>query len=184
VRRARSALATLLAASLAGCGGLSDRLPQGDAETGRPADADERRVARRGVQGSLLDVAGLTGAGNVRLGSGREEALVGAEVNRHLWLASLDTLDFLPISGTDPFTGLISTDWGQVPEAPDERFRVNAYVTSTTLEPRSLRVAVFRQERAGGEWVTLPGSEQTARRIEDAILTRARQLRLAELEQG
>ncbi|MGB0507209.1 MAG: DUF3576 domain-containing protein [Pikeienuella sp.] len=106
-------------------------------------------------------------------------------VNKHLWVASLDTLAFLPLNSTDPFTGVIATDWASSPDAPNERFKVAAYVKSPQLTTSALKVAVFREIRDGsGAWVTAAVSGVTARRLEDAILLRARQLRLAEREQG
>lgn len=101
-------------------------------------------------------------------------------VNKFLWQASLDTLSFLPLASTDPFTGVIATDWGITPDAPNERFKVTAYLLNSELAASSLRVAVFR-ERLGenGAWVSAEVNPDTPRRIEDAILTRARQIRLA-----
>lgn len=104
-------------------------------------------------------------------------------INRHLWRASLETLEFLPLSSTDPFSGVIATDWSASAEAPDERFKVTVYVTDPALQATSLRVAVFREVRGeGGEWRPAEVSEATPRRLEDAILTKARQMRVAELE--
>ncbi len=93
-------------------------------------------------------------------------------VNKHLWAASLDILSFLPIEAADPFTGIIVTDWGRVSGAATP-YRVTVYVQAPALEAQSLRVAVFRQ--AGGR--SVPVSDEIADQIEDAILTRARQLR-------
>lgn len=102
-------------------------------------------------------------------------------VNKHLWRASLDTLAFLPLNSTDPFTGVIATDWAASPEAPNERFKVTAYVKSPSLAASSLQVAVFREIRSPeGPWTTAPVSSATARQLEDAILVRARQLRISD----
>lgn len=127
--------------------------------------------------GRLRDIPGLFGGGESGAGGGL------TAVNRYLWRASLDTLSFLPLSSTDPFTGVIATDWAASPEAPTERLKVTAYVTSPTLAAGSLDVAVFREMRGEqGEWVTAPVSSATARQLEDAILLRARQLRIADRE--
>ena len=104
-------------------------------------------------------------------------------VNKYLWRAALDTLSFLPLASTDPFTGVIATDWGANPDAPGERFKVTAYMVRPTLAASSLKVAVYREVRSdGGAWVPASVSADTARKIEDAILTRARQIRIAEVE--
>lgn len=104
-------------------------------------------------------------------------------VNKFLWKASLDTLSFLPLASTDPFTGVIATDWGASPTTPGERFKVTAYMVRPALAASSLKVAVYRELRNDeGVWVPAPVDPDTARKLEDAILVRARQIRIAELE--
>lgn len=116
-----------------------------------------------------------------RLLSGEAFANAGEfPVNRLLWNASLDTLDFLPMASTDPFTGVIATDWGSLPGTADERFRSTIYIRSEVLAVDSLRVAMFRQVNDGGRWVDAPVNPLTVRQLEDAILLRARELRIAE----
>ena len=106
-------------------------------------------------------------------------------MNKHLWLASLDTLSFLPIASTDPFTGVIATDWSTAPDTPNERLKVTAFVKNTSLTAEALQVAVYREQLSeNGVWVTAPVDAATPRQLEDAILTRARQLRRDELEAG
>jgi hypothetical protein len=95
-------------------------------------------------------------------------------VNRFLWSASLDILSFLPIEGADPFSGVISTDWGRIGGDPTP-FRVTVLINDPALDARSLKVAAFRQQ--GGRAVGV--SEADNRKLEDAILTRARQMRIA-----
>lgn len=100
-------------------------------------------------------------------------------VNRYLWAASLETLDFLPVFSADPIAGLIITDWYTNPEAPNERFKTTVYILDNALRADALRVSVFRQERGeDAEWTDAAVNPATAREIENAILTRARQLRL------
>lgn len=103
-----------------------------------------------------------------------------ATVNRYLWAASLETLDFLPVFSADPIAGLIITDWYANPEAPNERFKSTVYILDTALRADALRVSVFRQERSadGATWIDAAVNPATPREIENAILTRARQLRL------
>ena len=92
-------------------------------------------------------------------------------VNKHIWAASLDVLSFLPLEAADPFSGVIVTGWGRAaPGSPV--YRATVYITEPALDARSLRVALFRQ--SGGRAV--PVSDETAEQIEDAILTRARQM--------
>lgn len=104
-------------------------------------------------------------------------------VNRYLWSASLETLNFLPIFSADPIAGLIITEWYINPEAPTERLKTNVYILDSALRADALRVSVFRQERGeGGDWIDATVNPATAREIENAILTRARQLRLNVIE--
>lgn len=92
------------------------------------------------------------------------------EVNKYLWYASLDILNFLPIESVDPFTGVIVTGYG-APPGGGRAYRATVYVQDPALDARSLRVAL--QSRGGG---AVP--VETQRAVEDAILTRARQLRI------
>ena len=92
------------------------------------------------------------------------------EVNKYLWQASLDVLNFLPIESVDPFTGVIVTGYG-TPPGGGRSYRATIYVQDPALDARSLKVAL---QSSGGGAVD-PG---TARAVEDAILTRARQLRI------
>ncbi|PZQ95432.1 MAG: DUF3576 domain-containing protein [Cereibacter sphaeroides] len=92
------------------------------------------------------------------------------EVNKYLWQASLDVLNFLPVESVDPFTGVISTGYG-TPPGGGRSYRATIYVQDPALDARSLKVAL--QSRGGG---AVP--VETQRAVEDAILTRARQLRI------
>jgi hypothetical protein len=104
-------------------------------------------------------------------------------VNAFLWRASLDTLAFMPLSSADPYGGVIITDWYANPEKPDERFKLTVYILDTRLRADGLNVAVNKQVRnAAGVWVDAIASDQTATDIENAILTRARQLKLSNVQ--
>ena len=99
-------------------------------------------------------------------------------VNSFLWRASLDTISFMPVSSADPFGGVIITDWYSASEAPDERFKLNVYILGRALRADGVRVAVFRQILASkGGWRDVAIGDAPATKIEDSILTRARQLR-------
>ena len=103
-------------------------------------------------------------------------------VNSFLWRASLDTLSFMPLISADPFGGVIITDWFTPPESANERFKMTVYILSRSLRSDGLKVAVFRQIRDdSGEWIDGEVGVGTARRLEDGILARARELRIAGL---
>ena len=97
-------------------------------------------------------------------------------VNSFLWRASLETLEFMPLEQVDPFGGVILTDWYASPEAPDERFKANVYILDANLRADALKTSIFKQVRNGNSWTDAPTDADTARQIENAILTRAREL--------
>ena len=121
------------------------------------------------------------------LGGGQkteQETGGGIGVNGFLWRASLDTIAFMPVSSADPFGGVIITDWYAMPDTPQERFKMNVYILGRALRADGVRVAVFRQVQDGnGGWVDASIPDGTNSKIEDAILTRARQLRFDTLQQ-
>jgi len=178
-------IAIAAAASLvAACGG-GDYTPE---KTSGPIPGPkskynpERDVSVFGEQGASLGSLRSGSAGGL-LGGGDEKARL--PVNKYLWQGALDTVSFLPLASTDPFTGVIATDWGSTPQAPGERFKVTVYILSPALSAASLKVAVYRETRnEAGTWVPAEVSADTALKLEDAILTRARQIRIADLGVG
>ena len=103
-------------------------------------------------------------------------------VNSYLWRATLQTLAFMPLASADPYGGVVVTDWYSNPEKPDERFKATVYILDARLRADGLNVTVFKEVSNGDRgWVTAPVSDQTATDIENAILTKARQLRLSNL---
>jgi len=103
-------------------------------------------------------------------------------VNSYLWQASLETLAFMPLASADPYGGVIITDWYTNPEKPDERFKCTVYILDTRLRADGLTVTVFKQTKgADGNWVDSNTSAQTQVDLENAILTKARQLRLSNI---
>jgi len=100
-------------------------------------------------------------------------------INGYLWRASLDTLEFLPLETADPWGGIINYGWYSTPDSPNERLKATVYILDSRLRADALNVRVNRQVRnEAGEWVEAQVSAQTETDIENAILTRARQLRL------
>jgi len=114
-------------------------------------------------------------------GHGAPAGAIG--VNGYLWRATLDTLAFMPLASADPYGGVVITDWYVNPEKPDERFKATVYILDTRLRADGLNVTVFREVSNGaGGWVDAPTANQTSIDIENAILTRARELRLSNLK--
>lgn len=103
----------------------------------------------------------------------------GIGVNSFLWRASLDTVSFMPLASADPFGGVIITEWYSSEEKPNERFKINIFILDKQLTSNGVQAKVFRQVKKGSSWKDAQTADGTDRQMEDAILTRARQLRVA-----
>lgn len=161
-----------LAAVLAGCGlGGTD-------SAGRGGIHDANSAINQ--RGSILGddgIASLFGSGKKDEGGSGS----GIAVNSFLWRASLDTIAFMPLASADPFGGVIITDWYSPPDTPGERFKINVYILDRQLRADGIRATVFRQRQdTMGQWAEAPVDKATATELENSILTRARQLRVAQ----
>ena len=130
-----------------------------------------------GCGSSNPEVMHDTDSGSTAISSDSGQRTLG--VNSYLWHASLDTLSFMPLVSADPFGGVIITDWYSAANAPTERLKVTIYILDRHLRADGLKVAVFRQTRTGDAWADAQVNPDTATKLTDAILTRARELRLA-----
>ena len=155
---------------LVSCGGeVPNIITEGDAQI--PVDLDKREtVFGTGESGSIWfnDTEKPPSEGGTGIG-----------VNAFLWRASLDVVSSLPIASADPFGGVIITDWYTPQETPGDRFKISVYILGRQLRADGIRVALFRQNRGGGQWSDAKVSKQTVTKLENEILTRARQLRIA-----
>jgi hypothetical protein len=98
-------------------------------------------------------------------------------VNSYLWQAALDTLSFAPLTTVDSNGGVIVTDWYANPASPNDRVKVTVSILDRDLRADALRVAASRQLLSNGQWVEAPVSAATVQRLEEVILTKARDLR-------
>jgi hypothetical protein len=98
-------------------------------------------------------------------------------VNAYLYRAALDTVSFAPLLQADANTGVIITDWYANPNSPGERVKLTVTVLDQDLRADALRVAASRQVLQSGQWVNAPVAAATVQKLEDIILTRARDLR-------
>ena len=175
----RGAAIILLASLLGACGnttysGVEDTIdtPQGRFE---PDVNDPNRQTIFGAGG----ISNLWDEERPNEGGGS-----GLGVNAFLWRASLDTFAFLPPISADPLGGVIIYDWYASPETPNERFKVTVYILGTRLRADGVQVQVNRQLRgADGAWYEAAVDPATAASLVDAVLTRARQMRIAQLGQ-
>ena len=98
-------------------------------------------------------------------------------VNSYLWRAAVDTVSFAPLLQADSNSGVIITDWYANPKAPGERVKLTVAILDQDLRADALRVAASRQVNQNGAWVDAPVAAATVQKLEDIILTRARDLR-------
>ncbi|CAN5416544.1 hypothetical protein BH10PSE12_BH10PSE12_28320 [soil metagenome] len=98
-------------------------------------------------------------------------------VNSYLWRATLDTLSFMPLLQTDSNGGVIVTDWYANPNTPTERMKLTVSILDQDLRADALRVAASRQVNQGGQWVDAPVQAATVQKLEEIILSKARDLR-------
>jgi len=177
-RLARASVMCCLVAALAGCGGGfgsggSGLFGGGNRNATIPSDAQLTNKAAADAQRAAL--AKANGDDQPRstifdLFSNAADPNTTVEVNKYIWVAAQDVLSFLPIESVDPFTGVLVTGYG-TPPGGGRAYRATVYVQDPALDARSLKVAL--QSRGGGAV-----APETARAIENAILTRARQLRI------
>lgn len=162
-------LAILLPLSIAACNGLG-----GDTSS-FPVDNETARLERQGK---------ITGEGGLTLfdgGSGDEDNAGGngIGVNSFLWRATIDTISFIPIATADPFGGVITTDWYEDSAAKGERIKINALILDDRLRADGVRVSVFKQNLdENGNWRDTAVDKEVSRKVENKILSRARELRI------
>jgi hypothetical protein len=128
---------------------------------------------------------------NRSLGRGPEDATARADlaasqvttigVNAYLWRAALDTVSFAPLAQTDSNGGVIVTEWYANPQNSSERAKLTVTILDRDLRADALRVTAARQTLQNGQWVDAPVTAATVQRLEEIILTRARDLRRASL---
>jgi hypothetical protein len=169
---------TLCLLILAGCEGVKNEAsyPTRPDGTDKIVYSDEKRETIWGEGKSL---------GSKLFGFGDEDTSqaggVGIGVNSFLWRAALDTVAFMPIASADPFGGVILTDWYENPDQQGERYKLNIYILDRQLRADGLRVAVFKQTRDKTGWRDVGVPADMALNLENAILTRARELRVAQM---
>lgn len=129
-----------------------------------------------------ISISHLFGGGNKQAKQAAYDQQAGIGVNAYLWRASLDTISFMPLNSADPWGGVIISDWYANPQKPDERFKTTIYILDARLRADALNVSVYKQVQQGGQWIDAEVSQQTQLDIENAILSRARELRLSDVK--
>jgi hypothetical protein len=140
-----------------------------------------RRVAI--VLIALAVVAPLSACGKkekVKVGTEAPARVTTIGVNAYLWRAALDTIGFMPLAQVDSNGGVIITDWYATAQNPNERVKVTIAIHDTELRADALAVTAIRQTLAGSGWVDAPVRAGTVQKLEETILSRARDLRRAQ----
>lgn len=161
----------LVAFLITGCDGL----PRGDQDYSQSGPGGQI-VSTKDKRDTVFGEGGLFDS---KKGLKEGETGGGIGVNGFLWRASLDTLSFMPLSSADPFGGVIITDWYTPPDSPGERFKLTVYILDRRLRADGLRVSAFKQNLdSTNNWIPVGVTPKTVTNLENAILNRARQLRI------
>jgi hypothetical protein len=138
------------------------------------------RQLRTAILGSVaLTLAACGGGGDRPRADLAASKVTTIGVNAYLWRAALDTVSFAPIAQTDSNGGVIVTDWHVNPNLATERVKITVAILDQDLRADALRVSIQRQLNRGGQWVDAPVEAATVQKMEDIILTKARDLRRA-----
>jgi hypothetical protein len=138
------------------------------------SDAQNRLLTGGGLLGNKKNFDFLGGEKN----NSSQISAVGLPINPYLWEASLNTIDFMPLSSTDPFAGIIITDWYTVENNLSERCKLNIFIKGKDLKTDNLKVSSFCQSLDNNQWVNKPSIKEDNIRLENAILNKAKKLKL------
>jgi hypothetical protein len=171
--RCLTSLALVAVMTLSACG--DKKLPETEARY--PTGAE-----RSGVKDDIYaEPESIFGDGGLGIsGEDEDKAQTGIGVNAWLWRAALDTVSFMPLASADPFGGVIITDWYNPPESEGERFKLNVFIMDEQLKANAINIKAFRQVKESDAWQDAAVSKGMARELENAVLTRARRMRVAE----
>ena len=146
-------------------------------------------LAMRDAETRLQSGGGLLGKGGLSFGDllGENQnqsttASVGMPINAYIWKASLETISFMPLSSADPIGGTIITDWYSTTNNQKERCKLNIFISGKKLKTENLKVNSFCQEYKDQVWVNKNIDKENNTKIENAILNKAKKLRLQSSE--
>ena len=109
---------------------------------------------------------------------------IGLPINALLWRASLDVASSIPLGDVDTFGGTIVTEWYQLDAADDERIKLAIFVLDRELRSDGIRVVVYVQKRKGDGWSDNGADSEMGQQLEELILTRAREIRAATVNES
>lgn len=158
--------------TLSACSGI-------ESEAKYPTGADRSATGDNNIYAEAPSVFGKGGL-DLFNSKGKKSDGSGVVVNTYLWRAALDTVSFMPLTSADPFGGTIITEWYSAPGNPNERTKLNVFILGGDLSVSSLSVKVFRQVKSAGGWKDASVAKETGTKLEDAIFTRAREMKIAQ----
>ena len=138
------------------------------------SDAENRLMTGGGLLGKKANFSFLEGSGQ----TSSQITSLGMPINPYLWKASLNTINFMPLSSTDPFAGTIITDWYTVETSLGERCKLNIFINGKDLKTDNLKVSSFCQILKNNQWVNTPSKIKENTKLENVILNEAKKLKL------
>ena len=139
-------------------------------------DATTRLQTGGGLFGKGLSLDAFGGGGKSK--QIMQQGAIGMPINPYLWKASLETIDFMPLASTDPFGGTIITDWYTAASNENERCKLNIFINGPDLKTENLKVSSFCQIFKNQKWINTKNNVQNNIKIENAILNKAKKIRL------
>ncbi len=137
-------------------------------------------VTERDAMNRLRSGGGLLGSKGISLGMGGDKvASVGMPINPYLWRASLESINFMPLSSADPFGGIIITEWYNDKKDVDQRCKVNIFIKGVNFLSENLKATIYCQQKESGNWIDKKIDKDKSRALENAILEKAKKLRLS-----
>ena len=154
--------------------------------SGTPYNIDtHRELALSDAENRLISGGGLFGKKNLLSFGEREEvessntsSFVGLPINQYLWKASIETINFMPMSSIDPMSGTLITDWYTSESNIGERCKLNIFINGKDLKTDNLKVLSFCQKIIEGQWVNIESDKKTNTKLENTILNKAKKIRL------
>ena len=145
--------------------------------------ATDKDLAMSDAQNRLMTGGGLLGKkSNLNfMGNSNENSqisTIGMPINAYLWKASIETINFMPLSSTDPFAGTIITDWYTTEKNLNERCKLNVFINGKELKTENLKVSSFCQLLKNNQWVNIPQNNNDNIKLENVILNKAKKLKL------
>ena len=146
--------------------------------------ATDKKLAMDDAQNRLMTGGGLFGKkASINLLGGNENSQqtsvgMGLPINPFLWRASIETISFMPLTSTDPFAGTIITDWYTAENSLGERCKLNIFINGAEMKTDNLKVSSFCQTLKDNQWVNSPSNSEDNIKLENAILNKAKKLKL------